>query len=211
MSEAPNPNPAAGTPNAGEGKPADPPANTSGAQTAPAGESSPEPTNTATPPAENKPVVPDKYDLKIPDGAQLKPEQLEKISQYAKEQGFSQEQAQKHLERENAVLAEYVSKQQEDFKAQTQSWVEQVKADKEIGGEKFQENMEYATRAFERFATPEFAKVVKESGFGNHPGLVRTFFKIGQAMKDDRMINPPAHGSSAGKSAAELLYGGTKS
>jgi hypothetical protein len=210
MSEAPNPNPAAGTPNAGEGNPANPPAGTNEATPAPAGQSDPKLTNTATPPAESKPVVPDKYDLKIPDGAQLKPEQLEKIAQFAKEQGFSQEQAQKYLERENAVLTEYVNKQQEDFKAQTQSWVEQVKVDKELGGEKFQENMEHATRAFERFATPEFAKIIKESGFGNHPELVRTFFKIGQAMKEDRMVNPPAQGSSAGKSAADLLYGGTK-
>lgn len=207
MSET-QPNPAADTPNAGEG---------TAAQPAPAAH--PEPAKAAEAPKPNEgqppapqpaaPVVPEKYELKPPEGSLVGPAQLEKIAQYAKEQGFSQEQAQKYLERESAVLADFQQGQQEGLKTQSQAWVEDIKADKELGGPKFQENMEHAFRAFERFASPEFVKVMKDTGLGNHPEMVRTFFKISQAMKDDSLILAPTHDGSA-KTAAELLYGGTR-
>jgi flagellar biosynthesis GTPase FlhF len=166
-----------------------------------------EPAKSGEQPQPEKPVVPEKYDLKLPENAQIKADQLEKIAQYAKEQGFSQEQAQKYLERENQVLSEFQQAQQDGLKTQTKAWVESAQADKEYGGEKFKENLELARRALSKFAPQEFVKVLDETGLGNHPELIRTFFRIGNSMKDDRIVNPGAQ-NSAGKTAAEVLYGG---
>jgi hypothetical protein len=204
MSEA-TPNPAQVTTDAGKGAAAvtDPVAQP-GSQAAP-------PAATPEKPPEVKPsVVPEKYDLKLPEGAQIKPDQLEKIASFAKEQGFSQEQAQKYLERENAVLSDFVKSQEDGLKTQTQAWVESVKGDKELGGEKFKENMEVSLRAVQKFCSPDFVKLLNDTGLGNHPELVRAFYRIGSAMKEDSLVIPGAQGASAGKSAAELLYGGTK-
>jgi hypothetical protein len=207
MSEV-QPNPGAATPNPGEGNPANPPAAAAQPNPAPAAQALGDSAKPVTPPAA-KPAVPEKYELKLPDGALVKPDQLEKIALYAKEQGFSQEQAQKYLERESAVISDFVKNQQEGLKTQTQAWVNEIKNDKEIGGAKYDESLQHANRALDRWAPPEFVQMLKDTGLANHPAMVRTFFKISQAMKDDAMIIPPNH-NGGGKSAAELLYGGTK-
>ena len=56
------------------------------------------------PKKEEKPAVPEKYDLKAPEGSLLAEPMLEKIAAFARERGFSQEQAQAMVEHESASL-----------------------------------------------------------------------------------------------------------
>lgn len=162
---------------------------------------------TETKPAkEEKPVVPEKYDLKLPKDSALSEAHLEKLSVYAKEKGLSNEQAQSLLERESQAVSDYVTNLKETQSKMTETWFEQAKGDKEIGGEAFKQNAELAKRVVSRFGTDDFKKELNKTGLGNHPELLRVFSRIGKAMSEDQLVIP---GVQAGgkKSIESLLYG----
>lgn len=160
----------------------------------------------ATPAKEEKPVVPEKYDLKLPKDSTLGDAHIEKLSTYAKEKGLSNEQAQSLLERESQAVSDYVSNLKETQSTMLKDWVTQAQGDKEIGGEAFKQNAELAKRVVTRFGTDEFKKELNKSGLGNHPELLRVFTRIGKAMSEDQLIIPGAQ--AAGKRSIEsLLYG----
>lgn len=152
-----------------------------------------------------KPVVPEKYDLKLPEGALLDSVALEEISQYAKEKGYTQEQAQELLVRENDAVLDYMERSQESHKAQVMKWKQDVMADKEIGGEQFNINIEYAHRVLQKYAPKEFVETLEKTGYGNHPLLVKTFVAIGKAMQPDKIVKSDSIANT--KTYEELFYG----
>jgi len=164
--------------------------------------------STTEPAKKEEKAVPQTYTLKLPEGSLLKPEQLEKISSFAKEKGLSESDAQALLERESSVVSEFQSEQLKAWEDTKTKWVESIKSDKEIGGPAFEKNVQFAKKAVDRFASPEFKKSLEETGFGNHPELVRVFARIGKAMASDQLIR----GGEAPqrKSTEELLYGNSK-
>lgn len=102
------------------------------------------------------------------------------------------------------ILAGVQQRQAEAWQAQTEQWAADVKADKEIGGDKLTTNLSAAQRALDQFGTPELKEYLEGTGLGNHPELVKAFIKIGKAMSEDGMVD----GSNQGqRSAAEVLYG----
>jgi hypothetical protein len=157
-------------------------------------------------PANQAPVVPEKYDLKLPDGSVFDAAHLEEVSAYAKELKLSTEQAQKLVERDNALVSGYREREQANWQKMVNDWSEKVKADPEIGGDKLDTNVQAARKALDRFGSPALKEMLNKTGAGNHPELVRIFAKIGQALADDKILN----GSNGGKQPrdpAEVLYG----
>ena len=67
-------------------------------------------------------------------------------------------------------------------------------ADKDIGGDKLAENLSVARKALETFGTPELRDVLNATGFGNHPAVIKAFYKIGQAISEDRFVTGGAKG-----------------
>ena len=149
----------------------------------------------AQPPADPKagdppaaPIVPEKYELNLPEGSLLDPSTIEKISAYAKEKGLSNEAAQEVLNRENAIVTAYHEAQNQQVTEIRNAWVKEAESDKEIGGDKFKENLELAKRVVNRFGSEAFKAALNETGFGNHPEVIRTFARIGLLMADDKLI-----------------------
>jgi len=154
---------------------------------------------------DGKPKAPDSYDLKLPEGTNLDDAALEQITERARKLGLTQEQAEKLLEQENTNAAKAAEQQQETWKSQVEEWGKAVKSDKEIGGDKYDATVKASRQAVEKFASPELKKALNETGFGNHPELVRCFAKIGKAMGEEQ----PASGSPGGgdpKDTASILY-----
>jgi hypothetical protein len=160
-------------------------------------------TSEAQPAAAAQPLV---YELKLPEGSTLDKSAIEKVVSFAKEKGLSPEVAQSVLEREHLALDSYTKGLDAQFKATQEEWVKQIQSDKEIGGEKFKENIEIAHRAVKRFADEEFFKALDASGFGNHPGLVKVFARVGKLLAEDKAVIP---GPQAGGrvSMEEKFYG----
>ncbi len=165
----------------------------------------PDATTTTPPPVVEK-VVPEKYDLKIPDGSPLGQAQLDKISQLAKEKGLSNEEAQALVDDKHAVVEDYKRQQDESVQSVKDGWITSVKNDKEIGGENFNRSVELSKRVVEKFGSEKLVQELESTGLGNHPELVRAFSRIGKAMDADKWI--PAGNPGAGKkSTAQKLYG----
>lgn len=150
-------------------------------------------------------VVPEKYEFTLPENSPIDDSRLQKIAAMAKERGLTQEQAQAVLDSEVDLL----SAQLEQFEQLKVKWADDAKADPEIGGEKFKENVELAHRVLKKFGSESFNSELERTGYGNHPELVRVFVKIGKQMAEDQMVIARAQGGEQ-KSAAELLYGTTK-
>ena len=179
---------------------------------APVAPAAPEPvTSLLTDPAPADPaapapvVTPEKYDLKVPDKSLLDAASVEKIASFAKDRGFSQEQAQALLERDNQNAVASEAAQQAALKEQSQQWVKDVMSDKEIGGKDAKQNVALAHRVIERFASPVLVQQLRETGLGNHPELLRLFVNVGKMMSDDQLVTGSGT-PKIEKSAAEIFY-----
>lgn len=135
------------------------------------------------------PVVPEKYELKLPESTMFDAAALEGIGAFAKDLGLSSEAAQKLVERDSKMLdnfAEHVETLAEtEHKERVATWRQSVEKDPELGGEKFKETQFLADKAVRMFTTPELKQALNETGLGNHPELVRMFVKIGKAISED--------------------------
>lgn len=194
-SPASDPAPTPASDPAPEGKPADP-------AKEPEGDKAGEKDKAKEPDKkEEKPVVPEKYEFKAPEGVeQLDPQALAVFEPIAKELGLSQEQAQKLVD----IYPQIQQQQAEAWSKQVTDWGDQVKADKEIGGDKLTASVGQAQKALDQFGTPALREYLESSGLGNHPELVRAFAKVGKMMSEDKIIMPNQGGQ---RSAADILYG----
>lgn len=148
--------------------------------------------------------APEKYEFTAGEGVELDTEALKDFEPVARELNLTNEQAQKLVDAYPKILAGVQQRQAEAWQAQTEQWAADVKADKEIGGDKLTANLSAAQRALDMFGGPVLKEYLNTTGLGNHPELVKTFVKIGKAMSEDGMVD----GSNQGqRSAAEVLYG----
>ena len=135
---------------------------------------------------EKKPEgAPEKYDFKAPEGQAFDDKVIEQFSEVAKELNLSQEAAQKVLDKMAPAIQ---ARQMEQFQAIREDWAGQSRADKEFGGDKLAENMAVAQKAMDQFATPEFKALLNQTGMGNHPEVIRVFYRAGKAISEDRIV-----------------------
>jgi hypothetical protein len=128
----------------------------------------------------------------------------------ATETKLSQEHGQKYVDLYNKGLHETVSKieasMQAEVKASHEKWRADTKADAEIGGAKLNESVATAGKAIARFATPAFKQLLNESGLGDHPEVIRAFYKVGLLISEDN-LGGKATAVTTPKSNSEVLYG----
>lgn len=152
-----------------------------------------------TPPAS---AAPESYTFDLPEGSQLPEEGVAAFSEFAKKQGLSQDAAQDLLSKMAPAMQDRQARLLEQARA---DWQAQTKADKEIGGDKLNENLAVAKKALEKFGTPELTAMLNETGLGNHPDLVRTFYRIGKAISEDSFV-PGSAGDAGNSRDARKLY-----
>lgn len=149
--------------------------------------------------------APEKYEFKPAEGQELDSAALEQFEPIAREMNLTNEQAQKMVDLYGTKIMPMVQQQQaEAWQKTTEQWAADVKADKEIGGDKLTGNLSAAQRALAQFGTPELKEYLEGTGLGNHPELVKAFVKVGKAMSEDGMVTGKESGQ---RSAAEVLYG----
>lgn len=136
---------------------------------------------------EQKPEgAPESYEFKAEEGQAFDDQVIGAFSEVAKELNLSQDAAQKVLDKMAPVIA---SRQAEQISAAQAAWTESAKTDKEYGGEKLTENLAVAKQALDQFGTPELRTLLEESGLGNHPEVIRMFYRTGKAISEDRFVS----------------------
>ena len=146
--------------------------------------------------------APEKYEFKLPDGSLIDEIGVNAFSEFAKSQGMTQEAAQAQMEAMAPAMQKAQAQRIE--KAKT-DWLEQAKGDKELGGDKFTENLTTADKALNELGTPELTKLLKESGLNHHPEVIRLLFKAGKAISEDGSF--PTGGTATGQqTTAQRMY-----
>lgn len=184
-----------------EGAAASTQATQEGATAAPAeGQQTAAPEQTAAAPAQQpeQPQVPESYEFTVPDGVQLLDGAKEAYAEIAKELKLTSEQAQAAFEK---LAVKGQANQQAQLAKLSAEWGQQSSTDQEFGGDKLQESLAVAKKGLETFGTPELKKLLNESGLGNHPEIIRAFYRAGKAVSEDSNLvtgrQAPAQASDA--------------
>lgn len=127
-------------------------------------------------------------DFALPEGVEINAEVLTQFKGIAKELGISQEAAQKLIDLQASMETNRAEATQLALAEQAKQWAEAIKADKELGGEKFAATQESAVKAIERFGSPELRSLLNDTGLGNHPELVKFCHRIGAAISEDGLV-----------------------
>lgn len=170
-------------------------------------------------PDKPKVEVPEKYEFKLPEGQELDAALLEKATPLLKEAGLTNDQANKLAPLVTEIkqqITEQAQQQQLDhWVAQNETWIGQIKADKELGATEsvLGETKTLCARAISAYTdSPEEAQAVRkalaDTYAGNNPSLVRFFRRVGNSVSEDQVIRT---GQPAGevKDVAQKLYGST--
>ena len=128
-----------------------------------------------------RPQTPEGYDF----GTEPGDNRLDFFKDAVHKIGLTQDQA-------TNMLQLYAAVEQEQSKAGDKANADfavnsQIELKREWGVE-YDSNIDMAQRAFAQFATPEFSKIMDETGIGNHPELLKAFSKVGKAMGDDKLV-----------------------
>lgn len=147
--------------------------------------------------------APEKYeDFKAPEGLTFDSNVIGQFSEVAKELNLPQDKAQLLLDKMGPVLA---SRQIEQLQTARTEWVGQVKADKEYGGDALPENLAVAKKALDTFGTPELRTLLNESGLGDHPEVIRLFYRAGKAISEDGFVAGKPNGGTNPDPAKRLF------
>ena len=133
--------------------------------------------------------APEKYEWAAPDGVTLDESIMGSLSEVAKELNLPQAAAQKLVDKIAPVMAQ---RQVEQFEALRTEWRQASSSDQEFGGAKLAENMAVAKKALDAFSTPEFRQLLEQTGMGNHPEVIRTFYRAGKAISEDGLVSGSA-------------------
>lgn len=147
--------------------------------------------------------APEKYEFAMPQGVQLDAKGVEAFSDVARELNLPQEAAQKVLDKMGPVLA---NRHAEALTQARTAWADGARNDQEFGGEKFAENLAVARKAIDQFGTPELRVLLDQSGLGNHPELIRAFFRAGKAISEDKFVSSGTATPKGSRDAASVLY-----
>ncbi len=131
--------------------------------------------------------APESYEFQAIEGADLEVDSapVQAFSEIAKDLNLTQEQAQSVLDK----VAPALRQQNDDYINEVRSeWVENVKSDPEIGGDKLQENLGKAVRVLDAFGTPELKSLLGETGLGDNPEIIRFLVRAHQDIGEDRFL-----------------------
>ena len=152
-------------------------------------QAAPAPTQAVAPPeqgdAAKDGAAPAEYAFSVPEGADLDEGAIAAFTEFARDAKLSQEHAQGLL----AKLAQAAPARRDKLIEQARAqWQQDAHADQEIGGDKLDENLGIAKKALEQFGSKELRSLLDESGLGNHPEMIRVFYKIGKAISEDGFV-----------------------
>lgn len=153
--------------------------------------------------------APESYeDFTLPEGVELNEELMGEFKPLAKELNLSQEQAQKLVDLQANEMAKITKAQEQTWNDLNESWVDQAMKDEEIGGKsetEFKEKVAVATKALEKFGTPELRQALDLTGAGNHPEILRFAYRVGKALSEDQIVGSRSSGSEE-KSPEKVLF-----
>jgi chemotaxis protein histidine kinase CheA len=120
-------------------------------------------------------------DFEAIDGVELDQGLIDKAKPLFEKLNLTKEQAQELVNFQAGQVKDQINL----FEETKTKWAEEAKADKEIGGEAFEENVKHAISALDKFGTPELKKMLSQYGIGNNVEMIRLMSKVGRLTAED--------------------------
>lgn len=150
------------------------------------------------------------YVFELGEGRELDPVLVEKFSPVLKEIGLGQKAANRLAGVLDEALQAQVDADVDAAVAQTKAWRTEAKADPEIGQGNWDTATRAANKALQRFGTAGLTEVLKATGLGNHPEVIRYFARVEKAFGDDTIDPGNATNSAKDLPIEQRWYGAKK-
>lgn len=144
------------------------------------------------------------YEIVTPEGFEVDADIKTEFETTAKEIGLSQ----KGVEKLVGIQTKLQEKQAERTAEMVKGWAEDVKRDKELGGKDFDAKAAIGRQFLADFGNEQVSVLLDRTGLGNHPEVVRMFYRAGVATGEARAEKGSGGGDK--RDHAEILYGGDK-
>lgn len=171
--------------------------------------------------AEEQAGAPEQYEpFKLEEGQALDEGRLSRFHEYAKEHGWTQEQAQEHVSFVmDEIMQPMLDESQGLWNKTVSDWHATVNNDPEVGGPNFKANMDKINQMIDHVLTKgatgdalegrkgmvqQTLQRLAETGFGNEPGLVLFMHKVTSLFEEDVFHTSQHHGG--GKTGAQAIY-----
>lgn len=149
--------------------------------------------------------APEEYaEFAAPEGMTFNAEAMTEFKGLAKELNLSQENAQKVADLGGKLVQKVQADQLRQIEQAQAQWAADARVDAEFGGDNLAKNVAVAKQALDAFGSPELSKMLSESGLGNHPEIIRAFYRVGNAIGQDKLI--PGTTRTSNKDDARSLY-----
>lgn len=124
----------------------------------------------------------------VPEGMQLNGPLLEKATPLFSELGLDQTKAQQVVSFYAELKREEDVANVEAFKQQQDAYVAAVKEDPDFGGDNFVNTRKMASFVVKKFGGEELQALLDETGFGNHPTVVKALARIGAQFTENGVV-----------------------
>lgn len=153
----------------------------------------------------------DYTEISLPDGIELDKEMVGKFDGIARELNLSNKSANKLMNLAVELTGKQTAKVTdlaiELQKEEAKSYLQLLNTDKELNAfteEEYDKYLSTADLGMKSFATEGLQQLIKSKGLTHHPELIKTFHKIGQFCKEDKI---PGGSPSSNERPADILYG----
>ncbi|KUR79438.1 hypothetical protein AQZ49_05815 [Novosphingobium sp. FSW06-99] len=157
-------------------------------------------------------LTPERYELALEDYA-IDPTLVQQADPILRDVGLSNDAANKLLPVARDIMArtqESVVRQIEGAAAaQKQAWHQAFVSDPEIGGARRTETEHFAAKGLDALGYAQghpFRQALDNSGFGNHPDMIRAFRRLGELVGEDGSFVRPTTATSRNRPVWERLY-----
>jgi hypothetical protein len=161
-------------------------------------------------------VVPDKYEYESPEGIDLSEDaqkMLDVFGDRAKDMGLTQDQYQAVVDYDMERGKAAVEYQSTAFDERVNAWGEEVKADKELGGENLEASLVLARKTLEGYGSEGFQQLLDKPsainpnglGLGNHPEMIRFLQRVGKSVGESDFIDGDGH-KAQDKDGLQRMY-----
>lgn len=133
--------------------------------------------------------APEEYaDFAAPEGVTLDAEAIDAFKPIAKELNLTQEQAQKLVDIQAQTAQRWAEGVQQHVIDTRLGWREAAQSDEEIGGKDFAANLAVAKLGRDTFGNEALKTLLDETGIGDHPEVIRFFYKVGKANSEHDFV-----------------------
>lgn len=154
------------------------------------------------------------YDVQLPEGSRMNDTDLAMLVDLARTHEINPETTSLLVENANAIVTQVNERAKQEWISQVEGWNKEIREDKDIGGDKYDANMQAARELLAAHWSADFIAELNETGLGEHPDFLRGLVALAKHTTEGTATAPggPATGPSFHKlfdKSPELFASGT--